>query len=65
MGLPMPSTMERPSTSEMKETVQKTTTAAQNEGAQQEPPKTEAELKAIEQYLEQMEEEYAKHEGGA
>jgi len=67
MGLPLPVTSEKPSVSETKETATCTTTTNQGRpGSQnQQPPKSEAELAAEKEYLERMEDEYAKREGGA
>jgi hypothetical protein len=67
MGLPMPVTTEKPSVSETKETATGTTTTNQGQpqSQSQEHQKSEAELAAEREYLERMEDEYAKREGGA
>jgi len=67
MGLPMPTTTEKPSISETKETGNTDVSNDENQSqvAQQQQPKSEVELAAERVYLERMEDEYAKREGGA
>jgi hypothetical protein len=65
MGLPMPTTTEKPSVSETKEATTTGPANDQSQPQQQQQPKSEVELAAEREYLERMEDEYAKREGGA